>query len=59
MSGDTGRTKPNVLQYIRYCYGARLPDSMLDWAPYVTGASAAGVSVSYLTVPITVPVMAW
>ena len=31
MSGDGVRTKPSALQYIRYCYGARLPDSMRDW----------------------------
>jgi hypothetical protein len=29
MSDDA--TRPNALQYIRYCYGARLPDSMRDW----------------------------
>ena len=31
MSGDTPRTKPNLLQYIGYCYGRRLPDSMRAW----------------------------
>jgi hypothetical protein len=25
------RTKPNLLQYIGYCYGKRLPDSMRNW----------------------------
>ncbi len=25
------RTKPNALQFVRYCVGARLPDSMRDW----------------------------
>ena len=25
------RRKPNVVQYIRYCYGRPLPDSMRDW----------------------------
>jgi hypothetical protein len=29
MSSD--RTRPNLWQYIRYSYGMRLPDSMLDW----------------------------
>ena len=24
-------TKPNLWQYIGYCYGGRLPDSMRDW----------------------------
>jgi hypothetical protein len=28
---DTAATKPNLLQYITYCYGRRLPDSMRDW----------------------------
>ncbi len=31
MSNDTARTRPNFLQYIGYCYGRRLPDSMRDW----------------------------
>ena len=31
MSNDTARTRPNLLQYIVYCYGRRLPDSMRDW----------------------------
>jgi len=31
MSNDTGRPRPNVVQYIAYCYGRVLPDSMKDW----------------------------
>ena len=31
MNSDTTRTKPNLLQYIGYSYGMRLPDSMRDW----------------------------
>jgi hypothetical protein len=31
MSNDTTRTRPNFWQYIGYCYGGRLPDSMRDW----------------------------
>jgi Family of unknown function (DUF5313) len=31
MTDTPARTKPNVWQYIRYCYGGRLPDSMRDW----------------------------
>ncbi|MGV9800618.1 DUF5313 domain-containing protein [Mycobacterium sp. NPDC003449] len=27
----TERTKPNPIQFVRYCLGRRLPDSMLDW----------------------------
>src|SRR3990170_8337775 len=31
MSNDTGRTRPNLWEYIGYCYGRRLPDSMREW----------------------------
>lgn len=31
MSGAATRTKPNPIQFIGYCVGRRLPDSMLDW----------------------------
>lgn len=31
MGSDTAHTKPNLVQYISYCYGRRLPDSMRDW----------------------------
>ena len=31
MSNDTARTRPNFWEYIGYCYGRRLPDSMRDW----------------------------
>jgi hypothetical protein len=31
MSNDTARTRPNPWEYIGYCYGRRLPDSMRDW----------------------------
>jgi len=31
MSNDTARTRPNFLEYIGYCYGRRLPDSMRAW----------------------------
>jgi hypothetical protein len=52
MSGDTGRTKPNVLQYIRYCYGARLPDSMLDWVRHdLAGKGAAARMMIRVAVP--------
>nr|MDT0523582.1 DUF5313 family protein [Streptomyces sp. DSM 41633] len=30
-TGQAPRTKPRPLQYIGYCYGKRLPDSMRDW----------------------------
>ena len=28
---DSGRATPNLWQYIRYSYGAQLPNSMRDW----------------------------
>jgi hypothetical protein len=31
MTKETSRSKPNLLQYIGYSYGMRLPDSMRDW----------------------------
>lgn len=31
MSKNTSRTKPNFVEYITYCYGRRLPDSMRQW----------------------------
>jgi hypothetical protein len=31
MMETTPRTKPNVLQYVGYCYGKRLPNSMRQW----------------------------
>ena len=31
MSNNTEPTRPSLVQYIGYCYGRRLPDSMRDW----------------------------
>ncbi|MDV3125126.1 DUF5313 domain-containing protein [Mycobacterium sp. 21AC1] len=31
MNSQAARAKPNALQFLRYCAGRRLPDSMLDW----------------------------
>jgi hypothetical protein len=31
MSNDTVRRRPGAIQYVRYCYGRRLPDSMREW----------------------------
>jgi hypothetical protein len=31
MSNATARTRPNPWEYIGYCYGRRLPDSMRNW----------------------------
>ncbi|SDD44098.1 DUF5313 domain-containing protein [Rhodococcus tukisamuensis] len=43
MSSDTPRRKPNVMEYIGYSYGRRLPDSMRDWVRNdLTGKGAIG-----------------
>ena len=45
-------TKPNALQYIRYCYGGRLPDSMRDWVRNdLAGKSAARRMMIRVAVP--------
>ena len=31
MSTESERTRPNVVEYIGYCYGRVLPESMHDW----------------------------
>jgi hypothetical protein len=31
MSDSSVRRRPSAVQYVRYCYGRRLPDSMRDW----------------------------
>jgi hypothetical protein len=31
VTSDSTRTKPNPIQFLKYCCGHRLPDSMLDW----------------------------
>ncbi|MCV7078815.1 DUF5313 domain-containing protein [Mycobacterium szulgai] len=46
------RTKPNALEYIRYCYGKRLPDSMRDWVRRdLTDKGAAGRMMLRVAVP--------
>jgi hypothetical protein len=52
MSKDSVRTKPNALQYIRYCFGARLPDSMRDWVRNdLAGKGAAARMMIRVAVP--------
>jgi hypothetical protein len=48
MSGD----RPNVIQYIRYCYGHRLPDSMRDW---VRGDLAGKGATARMMIRVAVP----
>jgi hypothetical protein len=31
MSAPTGRSRPNLFEYVTYCYGRQLPDSMKQW----------------------------
>lgn len=31
MGDGAARSRPNARQLVRYCVGARLPDSMRDW----------------------------
>jgi hypothetical protein len=52
MSKDSVRTKPNALQYIRYCYGARLPDSMRDW---VRNDLAGKGAVARMMIRVAIP----
>ena len=50
MSGSAVR--PNALQFIRYCCGRRLPDSMRDWVRNdLTGKGAAGRMMRRVAVP--------
>ena len=41
MSNDSGRRRPNGLQYVAYCYGRVLPDSMRDWVRQDLGGKGA------------------
>lgn len=41
MSDDTERRRPNVFQYIAYCYGRALPNSTQDWVRNDLGGKGA------------------
>jgi Family of unknown function (DUF5313) len=41
MNTAAGRRRPNVLQYIAYCYGRVLPASMHDWVRNDLGGKGA------------------
>ena len=43
MSTETARTRPNIVEYIGYCYGRRLPDSMRDWVRHDLAGKGATV----------------
>lgn len=52
MSTDTPRRRPNPLQYIAYCYGFTLPDSMRDWVSNdLAGKGATGRMIIRVTIP--------
>ena len=52
MNEGRGRTKPNALQYIRYCCGGRLPDSMRDWVRNdLAGKGATARMMARVAVP--------
>jgi len=52
MSNDTGRPRPNVVQYIAYCYGRVLPESMKEWVRTdLGGKGATGRTVIRFAIP--------
>ena len=49
---DAGPAKPNVMQYIGYCYGQRLPNSMRQWvADDLAGPGATRRMMLRMVVP--------
>ena len=52
MSNDPGRRRPNMLDYIAYCYGRVLPDSMQDWVHNdLAGKGAATRTIIRAAIP--------
>ena len=55
MSQDAGRTRPKFFQFVRYCCGGRLPDSMRDWVRNdLAGKGASGRMMRRVVVPAVV-----
>lgn len=49
---DAARSKPNPWQYVRYCYGGRLPDTMRGWVTEdLTGKGATARMMVRMFVP--------
>jgi hypothetical protein len=49
---STVRRRPNVIQYVRYCYGRPLPPSMRDWVRNdLAGKGAAARMMIRVAVP--------
>jgi len=52
VSNEAGPAKPSVLQYIGYCYGKRLPNSMRQWvADDLAGPGATRRMMLRMVVP--------
>jgi hypothetical protein len=52
MSDSDLRRRPSALQYVRYCYGGQLPDSMRDWVRNdLAGKGAAARMMIRVAVP--------
>lgn len=52
VSNEAGPAKPGVLQYIGYCYGKRLPNSMRQWvADDLAGPGATRRMMLRMVVP--------
>jgi hypothetical protein len=43
LGNDAQRCRPHVLQYIGYCYGRVLPDSMRSWVRNDLGGKGAAI----------------
>lgn len=41
MTSETTRSRPNLVEYVTYCYGRRLPDSMRDWVRHDLAGNGA------------------
>jgi hypothetical protein len=49
---NPNRSKPNVWQYLKYCYGGKLPESMRDWVEEdLTGKGATLRVVRRMIIP--------
>lgn len=55
MSQDANRTRPNFFQFLRYCFGGRLPDSMRDWVRNdLAGKGASARMMRRVAVPAVI-----
>lgn len=49
---NSNRPRPNPWQYVKYCYGGRLPDSMRNWViEDVTGKGAVARLMTRMFIP--------